>query len=108
MAIRAAIRDAEIEAIEAIAAPTTPAESISRLRRIYNDLLAQDNNHASEARMMGLCNNKRAEVLQLKRNIRSHGTQQQKRQLRIILQDLKDLCPPDTIFQRANRERERF
>ena len=110
MAIRAAIRAAEREAINDAEreAPTTSRENISRLRRIYNDLLEQDNNHASEDSMDESCRYNRAEVLQLKRNILSHGTQQEKRQLRIILQDLKYLCPPDTIFQRANRERERF
>ena len=110
MAIQAAIRAAEREAINDAEreAPTTPAESISRLRRIYNDLLQQDSNRAGARRMTRLCSTERAEVLRLKINIRAHGTTQQKRQLRIILQNLKDLCPPNTIFQTANRERERF
>lgn len=101
-AIQGAINDAVREAIEA---PTTPAESISRLRRIYNDLLEQDINHAGIYRMNRLCSTKRAEVLQLKRNIRSHGTLLQKRELSNILQELRNLCPLDTIFQTANRER---
>ena len=104
--VRQAINQAMANALaEAIQAPTeNPDVILLRLRNIYQDLVAQDENHVSMEIMQEECSDNRAEVLRLKNYIMTHGTLPQRNELRQILRDLEELCPPGSIFPRTNRE----